>query len=291
MKTILYTTDYSENSVAALQYAQRMSEDMEVHLVIAHIFDYPTVLGLEGLYEPFPYIEETIYDSNLSKLEGFCTDNIGFKWKSAKVHLQVIENPSLIKGILTLIEQWHPQLLVMGMKGESAMKELLMGSTTKHLMDKAPCPVMAIPADAVYEPFKTIVYASDFEEEDIYALRKLAEMAERCDADINIIHISTKKEIFGVEHINWFKDLVSEKVPYDRIEYELIFSENVFDSLKTYLDKVAPNLIVLLEREQKGFLKKLLHGDLVKKMETYGKVPVLSFRGSHHQLFYFKEAL
>lgn len=291
MKTILYATDYSKNSAPALKYAQRMAEDLKTRLVIAHVFDYPTVLGTEGLTGPFPNLEETAFESHRSQLEDFCTEHIGFKWKSPNVELRAVENPSVVKGIISVADEWHAQMIVTGMKGESIFKELLMGSVPKHLLAKAPCPVLAIPADAVYAPFQTIVYASDFEEEDVYALQKLAEMAERFDADIKILHITTHKEIYGDAHMDWFKDLVRQKIMYNRVSYDQVVSETVFDSLKSYLDEVGADLIVMLEREKKGFLKKMFHRDLVKKMESYGKVPLLSFRGSHHQLFYFKEAL
>ncbi len=67
MKTILYATDYSENSVAALKYAHKMSEQLETRLVIAHVFDYPTVLGMEGLDEPFPHLEKDAFKLHRSK--------------------------------------------------------------------------------------------------------------------------------------------------------------------------------------------------------------------------------
>jgi len=291
MKTILYATDYSENAIAALKYAQRMAEDLEARMVLVHVFDYPTVLGTEGLDEPFPDLDKTAHENHLSKLEDFCSGHIGFKWKSPNVELRAVESPSVVKGIISVAEEWHAQIIVTGMKGESVLKELLMGSVPKKLIEKAPCPVLAIPSEAVYKAFKTIVYATDFEEEDVYALRKLAEMAERFDAVIKIVHIATEKEMYGDAHMDRFKDLVRQKVPYARIEYEQIISETIFDSLKTYFEKVDADMIVMLEREKKGFLKKIFHRDLVKKMESFGKIPVLSFRGSHHQLFYFKEAL
>jgi len=166
-----------------------------------------------------------------------------------------------------------------------------MGSTTKQLIEKAPCPILSIPSDASHLAIKTIVYATDFEEEDVYAIRKLAEIAGQLDAEIKVIHISTKNEYRGDMKMEWFKKTLREKVSYERIDFDLIFSDDIFNTLRIYLGDMNADLMVMLERGHKSIVKKWFHRDLVKKMESYGRVPLLSFRGSNHQLFYFKQAL
>ncbi len=291
MKTILCATDYSENSVAALKYAHEMSEQLETRLVIAHVFDYPTILGMEGLDEPFPHLEKDAFKLHRSKLEKFCTEHMGNEWQAPNIQLEAVKNKSIIHGIIAIADEWHAYLIVVGVKGESGLRESIMGSTTKHLIEKAPCPILAIPADASYNPIKTIVYGTDFEDEDIYAIRKLVEMANQFDAEIKVVHITTKKELDKVNQMEGFKNMLLQKVKYERMEFVHLVSENIFDALRIYLGEVGADLVVLLERKKKGVFKKWFHRDLVKKMESYGNIPLLSFRGSNHQIFYFKKAL
>ena len=292
MRTILYATDYSKNSVAALKYAHEMSLQLGTRLVVAHVFKYPTILGTEGLDEPFPHLEEDAFKMHRSKLEKFCKTHLGNNWERPNLQIEPVENNSVLNGIIITAEEWHAYLIVVGIKGESGLREVIMGSTTKHLIEKAPCPILAIPKDASYMPLKTIVYGTAFEEEDIYALRKLVEMAEHFDAEIKVIHIFTKKEYYDEDvQMEQFKDKLQRKVKYERMEFELLFAEDIFETLRIYLGDVGADLMVLLEREKKGLVKKWFHRDLVKKMESYGRVPLLSFRGSNHQIFYYKSAL
>ena len=58
-------------------------------------------------------------------------------------------------------------MIVTGMKGENKFKDFIMGNTTRQLLEKAPCPVLAIPEDVVFGEIKTVVYATDYEKEDI----------------------------------------------------------------------------------------------------------------------------
>tara|TARA_R110001583_G_scaffold86707_2_gene226495 strand:- start:2198 stop:3031 length:834 start_codon:yes stop_codon:yes gene_type:complete len=277
--------------VAALKYAYNMSIHMGTRLVVAHVFDYPTVLGTEGLDEPFPHLEENAHKMHRSKLEAFCEEHLGRGYEKPNVQLEPVESNSVIKGIMAVASEWHAYLIVMGMKGGSAFREILMGSTTKQLIEKAPCPVLSIPAGTSYRLPKTIVYATAYEEEDVYAIRKLAEMAERFKAEIKVVHIAAKAESKGETQMEWFKEMLQEKVTYGDMDFEVLYSENIFESLRIYLGKTNADLVVMLEREKVGFVKKWFGQDLVKKMESYGKVPLLSMRGSNHQLFYFKKAL
>ena len=288
MKTILYATDYSKNSAAALKYAHALSTQLDSRLVITHVFDYPTVLGTKGLDEPFPNLEESAFKMHRSKLEDFCKEHLASDYDAPNVQLETVENKSVIKGILSKADEYHAHLIVVGMKGASGIREIIMGSIAKQLIEKAPCPVMAIPADTSHMEIKKIVYATDFMEEDVHAIQKLVEIAEPLHAEIKVVHISTNEEYAGDLQMIWFKNTLKERVTYPKIDFQLLFSETVFDSLRIYLGDVGADLMVMLEREKQGFFKKWFHQDLVKKMESYGRVPLMSFNEHNHQILYFK---
>jgi nucleotide-binding universal stress UspA family protein len=245
-------------------------------------------LGSKTLSEPFPKLENDAFKEHRTKLAEFCQEHLGSEWKDPNIRLEVIENKSIIKGIIAAASEWHASMLVVGMWGGSGIRELIMGSTTKKLIEKAPCPVLAIPYDISHRTIKTIVYATDFEEEDVHAIKKLVEMAQPLDAEINVVHITTENEYAGETQMEWFKDMLNEKVNYPKIEFQLLFSEDVFNSLRTYLGDVGADLMVMLEREKRGVLKKWFHQDLVKKMESYGRVPLMSFNERNHKILYFK---
>lgn len=287
MKTILYATDYSGNSVAALKYAHAMSRQLDTRLIMTHIFDYPTVLGTKGLDEPFPHLEETAFKKHRALLKEFCEEHLGSDWNGPNVQLEVVKNRSVIKGILSKADEWHAYFIIVGMKGASGLREVLMGSTTKRLIEKAPCPVLAIPADMGHMSIKTIVYATDFEEEDIHTIQKLIEIAEPLKAKIKVVHIVTKEEYAGDLQLEWFKKTLEERIKFKNLTFEVLFSEDIFNSLRIYLGDEGADLLVMLEREKHGFLKKWFRQDLVKKMESYGRVPLMSFNEVNHQTLIF----
>ena len=286
MKTLLYATDYSKNSVSALQLAYNLSQDLGTRLVVTHTFNLPTVLGVEG-QDDRPVLEGNPFKIHRAQLEKFCTEHLGSKWDNPKIQLEPVQNSSVIKGIISKAEEYHAQLIVVGTKGASGLEEMILGSTTKKLIEKAPCPVIAIPNDVLPRNMDTMVYATDFEEEDIHAIQKLTEIAKPLKAKIKVVHISTTEEYAGDLLMEWFKDMLESKVDYPDIEFELLFSEDVFDTLRIYLGVVNADMVVMLEREKKGFLKKWFHRDLVKKMEDYGEIILMSFNEHNHKTLFF----
>jgi|TARA_R110000868_G_scaffold93190_2_gene258093 nucleotide-binding universal stress UspA family protein len=286
MKTLLYATDYSENSASALKFAYALSGLLGNRLVVTHVFEDSNIIDMEELDDQ-PLLEGNVFKLQRSKLEQFCSKHLDSKWDSPTIQLEAVQNKSVIKGIISKAEEWHAHMILVGTKGGSSLDELILGSTTKKLIERAPCPVMAIPADEDRFNIRTIVYATDFEEEDIHAIHKLTEIAKPLSAKIKVVHISTNEEYAGDLLMEWFKEMLKTKVDYPEIEFELLFSADVFETLRVYLGVVNADIIVMLEREKKGFLKKWFHKDLVKKMEDYGRVSLMSFNEHNHKTLFF----
>lgn len=286
MNTILYATDYSKNSVAALKYASSLSIRLGYRLVVCHVFGNP-IIGEAIVLDDIAKLQKKAMKANRVRLQEFCEQHLGEEVVRNSLIIEPIENNTILNGILETANQWHVEIIVVGMKGESKLVDFILGTTTNALIHKAPCPVLSIPVDTSYMPIKRFVYATDFEEEDIHAIQKVVEIAEPLNAEIKVVHISTRDEYAGDLQMEWFKDMLESKFLYSKIEFELIFSEDIFNSLRIYVGDVDADLVVMLEREKEGFLKKLLHRDNVKKMESYGRVPLLSFNEHFLQTFYY----
>ena len=102
MKTILYATDYSENSELALKYAHNMSDKMEAKLLVIHVFDYPTFLD-DISFKPeaaFPDLESDAFKKHNSKLKAFCKRVLDSDIATLNIEIDAIENKSVINGIV-----------------------------------------------------------------------------------------------------------------------------------------------------------------------------------------------
>ena len=76
----------------------------------------------------------------------------------------------------------------------------------------------------------------------------------------------------------WFKEMLKEKVTYEKISFEFRLSDDILNTLKDYLKEVDADILVMLEREGRTLIPNLWHFDLVKRMKLERLVPLLSYQ-------------
>ena len=258
MKKILFTTDFSANANKAFDFALNMAEKHQAELILAHVFDIPNVYNYPVEYNPSEMKPGMIKDWKL-KLKVFFA-----KYDTkVKATFDAVEHPSVLKGILSIIKTHKPQLLIVGTRGKSLLKEVVFGSTTKALVKQSPIPVMAIPEDTNHKDFNKVLYASDLLENDVQALSKLVQLIAPYQPEIQILHIHSDSEYKGNEKIEWLKELVKEHIAYERISFETLQSDDNFAALHNHMARDNFDLLVMLEKKRSGIIDKLFHEGLV----------------------------
>lgn len=276
MKTILYATDYSDNSISALHFAYGLSKELNHKMVVLHVYEVPLVLE-STTSTTYVSNEVKAFVREKEKLALFCKKNLGNNPEKMNITINIAEHSPIWKGILEKAEEIEADLIVVGTKGDSRVRKYLLGSTTTKLMEKANCPIMAIPNNTPYRAIDTILYASDFEGSDIFIINDLVAFAKPLDAEIQVVHITNKDEKTSNEEMDWFKNMVHHKVRYEKLHFETHFGVDVFETLQKYANEINPDIIAILEREGNSLIKNLWHRDLVKRMNSETTYPLLSF--------------
>jgi len=273
---ILHPTDFSENASIALQFAFNLSEKLNAELVILHIAELPTIMNSSASAASFTEMEEEKKASIIGQLKKYTTDCFKDIDSSSKILFEAKLNSSTVTGIVEAIIEADADLVVIGTKGQSKLKEVIMGSTAKGLVAKAPCPVLTIPENALFKEIKQIIYASDYNQNDIAALKRLADFAEVFNAEISVLHIFNNEPVKDSETAA-FQRVLTEQVKYAHLKYDTVVSTNVADSLATYLSDNKADLLVMLEKENMGIINMLFHRDMVKKFAKHTTIPLMSY--------------
>jgi len=272
MKKILYATDFSTNAEKAFPFALKIAEKHNAELIMLHVFDMPPIMGHPYLMGPAEMKVQAITSWKHYLKEFFKPFN-----SAIQPTFIALENISVLKGILSVIKENKPDLVVTGTKGKSLLKEIFIGSTTKALVAQSPTPVLAIPENAEYRDIKNVLYTSDFREVDLKALKQLVQLVKPFRSEIKVLHISSENEYKSKEKMEWFKDYVKGSISYEHIVFEQWQSDPLFEGLNTYTKHFDFDMMVMLKKERHGIVEKLLHEDLVQKMEFQTTIPLLSF--------------
>jgi nucleotide-binding universal stress UspA family protein len=140
-------------------------------------------------------------------------------------------------------------------------------------------PVWVVPHNSEYKPLKSIIYATDLEEDDIPTLKRIAELAEKSTAKISAVHVVDDPEKKSkIEKAGTSEDLV-KKVGYDDIELVTLLREKdkrPDQVINEFAKRIESTLVVVL-KENKSFFEKLFRRSTTKDLIDVSDIPVLVF--------------
>jgi nucleotide-binding universal stress UspA family protein len=134
-KKILFPTDFSHCSDAALPVATSLARDTGARLLIAHVEEPPMAYGGGEMYYGMP--DPVTEDLRAMLLKVVPTDP-----QVAYEHHLIVGDPAV--AIADLAKSDGVDLIVMGTHGRTGLRRLLMGSVAEAIVRRAPCPVFVL---------------------------------------------------------------------------------------------------------------------------------------------------
>ena len=261
----------------AVEYATKIGTVFESSLELLHIItekEFEETLGTESPSESY----NQMLTETEERLKAFVTE-IGSYPGNHKLTgcNSLIRSDEVQKGILSTAEEGKHQLIVMGTRGMSKYKTLFVGSNTVHVIEKAKCPVLCVPEDATYNGFKTIVYATDYLQEDKIMIQSVVSFAMPFDSLIKILHVSHRDQILDKAMYEEFKSELPSFIQYSKIEFDRkVYSNSVESGLDEFMREQKADLLVLITK-RRNFFQKLFHKSLTRKMSYFTDYPLLVF--------------
>jgi nucleotide-binding universal stress UspA family protein len=195
IKHVLCPIDFSDSSRHAFDRAVGVARCYDAKVSVLHVLPVPSAMpaipyGPEG---PGPFgLQAFDRDHVLSELPRFLAleHSIGIP-----VEYHVLEAPSVYKEVVLQADQLSADLVVIGTHGRSGFDRLMLGSVAEKVLRSSRVPVMTVPPhvpDAVplgRDPFRRILYATDFSAGSDVALRYAASLAPHAAAQLTVIHV------------------------------------------------------------------------------------------------------
>lgn len=139
---VMVAFDGSKDSVKAVQLAASLTRKFDAELTIVHVFSSPAI-GLSaasGMPVPdYGEMEEASKEAGRKVLER------GLKLASeagVKAEGELLESPSVVEALVTFASNHKEELIVVGTRGMTGFKKLILGSVSTGLISHAHCPVL-----------------------------------------------------------------------------------------------------------------------------------------------------
>ncbi len=136
---ILVAIDGSEPSMAAADCAISVAKNYESRLIALYVIESGTsILGPT----PPPHLIEIKNQAQefLDKIKDKASQIDG----GIKLKTEIIASPSVVDGIVSFAERENIDLIVVGIRGRSAIKKLLLGSVSSGVVTYAHCTVTVV---------------------------------------------------------------------------------------------------------------------------------------------------
>ncbi len=275
MKSILVPVDFSPASKNAFQYAVRLAHAFKARVTLLHVYS-------AGELDPFVPIsmQQALIDAQESVAMEYFTSlkkEISSEiLRDIALDFQIVIGPAA-EQILYFSEESNPSLIIMGMRGGNIFAQKVLGNTATHVIQRSKYPIVIVPESFSYTPIKRIGYATNFEQEDIYAIGKVQEFAEKLGADIQCIHIPQNGNTEDNYKLDILKSAYRHEFPLNPIDFETLSYENVIKGLNHYAEAQKLDLLVMLTHSR-GLFSQLFHHSTTKEMILQSKVPLWVFQ-------------
>lgn len=272
MRTILVPTDFSKNAKNALNYAIAMATKEKAKIILLHSFN----ITYTSPDIPMAYYEEQLIatENEVKKiLEGLCN----YVKKKSKVECSAISREGIaVDVILEVTKKKKIDMVIMGTKGASGIKEVLIGSNSAKVVSKSKCPVIVVPEKGVFEGIKKIVFATDYHSDDIIILKKLVEFAKIFKSKIQVLHVTEDEYSDESGAMESFARLVKKKVEYKSMSYHLLPGAEIEKKLHQHLKKESVDMLAI-STSDKTLIERIFSKSVARKLVYHTRIPLMVF--------------
>jgi len=276
MKTILLPSDFSENSWNAIKYALKFFEKSTCTFYLLHV---STLSYLNAVDSPYIQSENFIEDTFIkpSKLQ--------LRKVLKRIAEQLPENNNhhfftltdynfFIDSVRKHVDENNIDMIVMGTKGATGLKKLIIGSNAADVIKKVKCPVLVIPENATFNCLDEIAFPTDYYlTYGVNLLKPLFEIIENHQSSLRVLHISNKAEQLNISQQD-NKDVLHDYFNHFKVSFHNLTNNKVEDAIECFVQSRNIKMIVMVAKNLNYFQQILFHSK-VEEITYHTNIPFL----------------
>ncbi|MEL6537300.1 MAG: universal stress protein [Bacteroidota bacterium] len=273
---ILCPVDFSDASLNALDHAVNMCSTCQGALTLLYVFNAEEFIQVAQTEESS---QEALHGAAEIRLKGLVQE---IRSSEVAEGIQqtdyIMRVGDLVNSVVDYAEHHKSQMIVMGTTGVGTMREAFIGSNTVQVFEKAPCPVLCVPADATYVPVKELVYATDYERDDQKIVKQVVAMASEFDATVEVLHIEKESTLHTDERYQEYVENLSSYIMSERLSFQRdVCDDDIPHCLDRYMDNRGAQILALLTHNH-NFLQKLVKKSIAKNLAYFTDSPLLIYK-------------
>lgn len=288
VRRILVPVDFSEYSKNACRYALNLAHKLKADIKILHVY-YAPIVDLVPITDA--YSIQVDMDINLREMESNARKGLlkfvnEIRKEAANNKIDVKIGYALREGITEdeiarMAEDYKPGIIVLGTKGKGEKQSDIIGSVVYRVLDRTRVPVLAIPEHSSYDAskqVKNIAYATEFDDSDYVAIRRLLSIVSEFDVKVHCIHMSkTPSKSWDEAKMESLKEYFAKVHKGIEVECSFLESDDSIRELENFVEEKNIDLFSMVNRKR-TLLARLFNPGITRKLIYESTIPLLIFR-------------
>lgn len=271
---IIVPTDFSPLSVIAVEYAAELALKTDADLVLAHHV-YLDVHGHAMVAMKSERILEAMVENAEEDLESL-SGRLSAKYPGLRpIEQKIVQGDQLDEAVTSAADSIGANLIVIGTKGASGVKKVLIGSNAASVIRKSRIPVISVPEHARFRGVERLVYSSDLQDV-INELSILAPLARIFNAAIHIMHVDTGG-VMDNDAIRKVESGIRESEKYNSVILNVFRNVEIVSALEKYIDDVNADMLAMFTHKT-TFFDHLFGRSVTREMAFHSHIPLLSIK-------------
>jgi nucleotide-binding universal stress UspA family protein len=286
-RRILVPFDFSPHAENAALYALKIAAKMKADVQLLHVYFDPGVVPFSQL-ESFSFtvnfddvqqeLEQETDTTLHTYAEKFKAILRKHKIKGVNVFYDFVKG-SPVPSILAYIDIYKPGLVIMGTRGSELEGFRSFGSVTAKVIKKARVPILAVPKDypaGDFKPLKNVLYATDLDASDYWALSKLVSFVKPFGSKIFCVHVSEEIDKSEEAMMHKVRKFITETLNVKNLECGLLECLDPQLGLEDFIREKNIDMVTMTTR-QRSLISRFYTPGLTRKFLFQTSIPLLVF--------------
>ena len=165
-------------------------------------------------------------------------------------------------------------MIVMGTKGATGLKKLIIGSNAADVIKKVKCTTLIVPENATYNTLEEIAFPTDYYlTYGVDLLNPLFEIIQTHQSSLRVLHITNKSEMLNLSQQN-NKDNLYDYFSNFEVSFHNLTNKKVEDAIECFVQSRDIQMIVMVAKNLNYFQQILFHSK-VEEISYHTDIPFM----------------
>lgn len=276
MKNILLPTDFSENSWNAIVFALKFFEKKSCTFYLLHVNSLSYVAANDSPYvQTKDFIENTFTKPAKKRLNALMK----------RISTEFPENPNhhfftltdynfFVDSVRNHVAEKKIDMIVMGTKGASGLKKVIIGSNAADVIKKVQCPALVVPEDAEFTDLKEVAFPTDYLlTYAVDLLRPLYNILETHNSSLQVLHVTNRDDTLTIAQQD-NKDVLNEYFHKFECKFHQLTNRNVEDAIESFVQSRDIKMVAMVAKNLNYFQRILFHNK-IEEITYHTHIPFL----------------